>query len=516
MKNFGSLLLLGGLRGYGRTRLKSLEFKAGRLPDSRVPDYSNAFGHILGKKNSVLLDQTEAQKLLGDDVDQELTKKRARELLKEDDESRRKAIIAARKLQDGFKANIDEVENENIAALGRRAMILLFGFDLDILDWVVKVLDTFGLEKFEEGVKAVFHNDKVMGAMADVNRALHVDNLAKELSRIPVLNDFNQFVIDVAKSDLVSPFTSLAGESLKSDPADLAIRMAVFFFVIDKEFDFYKNATQKVEVGEKKFKELESEIKKMGEGRLKKFACSIIELETETNLKRIDFKVLQNIRSDPSKTIDDEFKKDLQGFDLFYKDKCGNQTKVSAFNLLNDTVQYNDAQYLEIMRFQNNDNLEKLTEIVTKNSDTLTDQLKLEHQKSRENLLLKSIEKLDLQDIRNVLSGLGGRAKQIGDSIIGDEEKQDVVNQIMKLSRGEGDAVIKKLAIQDANVDIMSAEIKAHKPKSVVKQEEKASTEVPPPSSFAGGTPSASPKLRENGGVGEGLVPKESRLTGAH
>ena len=65
-----------------------------------------------------------------------------------------------------------------------------------------------------------------------------------------------------------------------------------------------------------------------------------------------------------------------------------------------------------------------------------------------------------MQEIKNVLNGLKGGAKQIGDAIKGDEDKQDVVNKIMKLKRGEADEATIKLAGAHTNVQGRIAEIK--------------------------------------------------------
>ena len=342
--------------------------------------------------------------------------------------------------------------------MGGRALLFIVGFGiLDILEIAANVCEAFNLPNFEDGVKAVLQDDKVMGFMAKVNETLHLGDFAKELSKIPVLSDFNQFVIDVAKSEAVSPFTAIAGEALVSDPANFVLTAALLLVRFNEEVKLSIEATKKIKDGDAKLEKLGPELMKMGEERIEKSARSIIEVETKANLKRIDFKVLQNIRSNPNQQIDDKFKKDLQDFNLFYKDDHGNQAKVSAFDLLNNREgKYDDPKYLKIMHCQNKDDLEKLTEIVRENSDKLNP----DHQKSRKDLLLKSIEKLDLQEIRNVLNGLGGGAKQIGDAIKGNEDKQDVVNQIMNLKRGEADEATIKLAGADTNVKKRIAEIK--------------------------------------------------------
>ena len=391
------------------------------------------------------------------EVNRKLEEEGFQKTLKEEEESRQKEKNKALQTQNAIQANTNEVEDANLNAMGGRALLFIVGFGiLDILEIAANVCEAFNLPNFEDGVKAVLQNDKVMGFMAKVNETLHLGDFAKELSKIPVLNDFNQFVIDVAKSEAVSPFTAIAGEALVSDPANFVLTAALLLVRFNEEVKLSIEATKKIKDGDAKLEKLGPELMKMGEERIEKSARSIIEVETKANLKRIDFKVLQNIRSNPNQQIDDKFKKDLQDFNLFYKDDHGNQAKVSAFDLLNNREgKYDDPKYLKIMHCQNKDDLEKLTEIVRENSDKLNP----DHQKSRKDLLLKSIEKLDLQEIRNVLNGLGGGAKQIGDAIKGNEDKQDVVNQIMNLKRGEADEATIKLAGADTNVKKRIAEI---------------------------------------------------------
>lgn len=392
------------------------------------------------------------------DVNGKLEEEWLQKILKEEEESRQKEKNKALQTQNAIQANTNEVEDANLNAMGGRALLFIAGFGiLDILEIAGHVCEAFNLPNFEDGVKAVLQDDRVMNFMAKVNETFHLGDFAKELSKIPVLSDFNQFVIDVAKSEAVSPFTAISGEVLVSDPANFVLKAALLLVRFNEEVKLSIEATKKIKDGDAKLEKLRPELMKMGEERIEKSARSIIEVETKANLKRIDFKVLQNIRSNPNQPIDNKFQNDLQDLNLFYKDDHGNQAKVSAFDLLNNKDgKYDDPKYLKIMDCQNKHDLEKLTEKVRENSDKLNP----DHQKSREDLLLKSIEKLDLQEIKNVLNGLKGGAKQIGDAIKGDSNKRDVVNQIMNLKRGEADEAIIGLAGADTNVKARIAKIK--------------------------------------------------------
>lgn len=437
-----------------------------------------------------------ADQLLLWDVNEKLEKEGLQKILKEEEESRQKKKNKALQTQNAIQANTNEVEDANLNAMvGRFGLSVVF-FGLDILEIAANVCEAFNLQNFEDGVKAVLQNDKVMGFMAKVNETLYLGDLAKELSKIPILNDFNQFVIDIAKCEVVSPYTAIAGEALVSDSANFVFTTALLLSRFNEEVSLNLEATKKIKEGDAMLEKLGPELMKMGGARIEQSARSIIELETQANLKRIDFKVLQNIRSsNPTQQIDYKFKEDLQVFNLFYKDDHGNQAKVSAFDLLNDKSQYDDLKYLKIMRCQNKDDLEGLTKIVRENSDKLD---LISHKESRKDLLLESIKKLDLQEIKNVLSGLKGGAKEIGDAIKGDaikgdEDKQSVVNQIMKLKRGKADEAIIGLAGADTNVKARIAKIK------IEAERTKARSAPPTPDSVGTsprpsvGSPSATP-----------------------
>ena len=406
------------------------------------------------------------------EVNKKLAQKELQRVLDEDEEFRKNVNNQVLPTQYAIEKNKNEVEDANQDAMKYRLLgsLIFFGV-LDILEIAVHVCEAFGLDKFEDGVKAVLENEQVMDFMAKVNQVLGLGEVAKAFAQFPILNDLNQLVIDLAKCDLVSPFTEIAGEALGSKPAEYALNVAILLAGVNEEVRLNIEAKKKTEEGEAKLDKLEPEIKKMADEYLEHSARSIIEMETKANLKRIDFKVLQNIRNGLGKITDADFKKDLEGFNLYYNDSDGQRKEVSAYDLLTDKANYDDNKYLQIMHCQSKESLRQLTEIVRKNSDTLDGDLKSEHQKSRGDLLLKSLENLNLTAIKNVLTNLGDKAQKIGDNHInGDEEgdqvvkekKEEVVNQIMNLERQNVDKIIMAMATERTNVNIRIAKILTH------------------------------------------------------
>ena len=419
------------------------------------------------------------------EVNKKLAQEELQRVLDEDEEFRKNANNQILPTQYAIEKNKNEVEDANQDAMKYRLLgsLIFFGV-LDILEIAVHVCEAFGLDKFEDGVKAVLENEQVMDFMAKVNQVLGLGEVAKAFAQFPILNDLNQLVIDLAKCDLVSPFTEIAGEALGSKPAEYALNVAILLAGFNEEVRLNIEAKKKTEEGEAKIDKLEPEIMKMADEHLENSARSIIKTETKANLNRIDFKVLQDIRNYPDRSIDPKFKKDLEEFNLYYNDSDGKKKQVSAYNLLTDKIDYDEKKYLQIMHSQSKKSLERLTAIVRKNSDTLNGDSNLghlEHRESRRDLLLKSLENLNLTAIKNVLSNLGGEAQKIGDNYInGDEEgdqvvkekKEKVVNQIMNLERRNVDKIIIGMATERTNVNIRIAKILTHEHKVIEKQPE--------------------------------------------
>ena len=418
------------------------------------------------------------------EVNKKLAQEELKKVLDDDEEFRKKANNQILPTQYAIEKNKNEVEDANQDAMKYRILgsLVFFGV-LDILEIAVHVCEAFGLDKFEDGVKAVLENEQVMDFMAKVNQVLRLGDVGWAIAQFPIVNDLNQLVVDLAKCDLVSPFTEIAGEALGSKPAEYALNVAILLAGFNEEVRLNMEAKKKTEEGEAKLDKLEPEIMKMADEHLENSARSIIETETKANLNRIDFKVLQNIRNRQNQRIDANFKKGLEECKIQYNDSNGQIKQVSAYDLLTDKTNYDDEKYLQIMHSQSKKSLERLTAIVKKNSDTLDGDSNighLEHRESRRDLLLKSLENLNLTAIKNALSNLGDNAQNIGNLIKGDEEgvqvvkekKEDVVNQIMNLGRGDVDKIIIGMATERTNVNIRIAKILTHEHKVIEKPPE--------------------------------------------
>ena len=412
-------------------------------------------------------------------------------VLEEKKELRQKADTDISKVKNSVDAKADESESANQDAIKYRllASLILFGV-LDVIDIFGKILENFeGVGKqFEDGVKAVMRDTEVLGFLGTVNEALKIDEVFKALSQFPVLIDLNQFLIDLAKSDTVGYFAEGAGEMLNthlsdgttatSPAASFLLKGAILMATAKAEFELYIDDSKKAKESESEINKLESHIRGMLDDGIRKFATSIIPIETKQALKNIDFKVLQDIRKSDSGTPEG-LKEDLEKCKLLYNDG----KEISADTLL-DPSKYDDAEFIAIMKLQPRHQIDTLTKIVEKNSNELTGNVKENYTRSRRELLARSIGDLTNESIESSMYNMGGKAKTLSGKIPQCEDIEGVLDKIMGesgLNREEVDKVILALAVHPRNVDARIAEIKIGDRANEVKKEA--------PMDFVGGAP---------------------------
>ena len=409
-------------------------------------------------------------------------------VLEEKKELRQKADTDISKVKNSVDAKADESESANQDAILYRllASLIIFGA-LDIVDAFGKILENFkGFEiQFEDGVKALMRDTEVLGFLGTVNEALKIDEVFKALSQFPVLIDLNQFLIDLAKSDTVGYFAEGAGEMLNphlsdgttatSPAASFLLKGAILMATAKAEFELYIDDSKKAKESESEINKLESHIRGMLDDGIRKFATSIIPIETKQALKNIDFKVLQDIRKSDSETPEG-LKEDLKKCKLFDNDG----KEISADTLL-DPSKYDDAQFIAIMKLQPRHQIDTLTKIVEKNSNELLGDVKENYTRSRRELLARSIGDLTNESIESTMYNMGGKAKTLSGKIPQCEDIEGVLDEIMKLNREEVDKVIFALAVHPGNVNARIAEIKVGDRANEVKKGA--------PMDFVGGAP---------------------------
>ncbi len=391
-------------------------------------------------------------------VDEELKK-----VLEEQKELRQKADTEISKVQGNINAKADESESANQDAIKYRLLgsLIFFGV-LDVFDIIGNILDNFvDTEKYEEAVRAIIADEKVLGFLGKVNDALEIDQVAKALAQFPIFHELNQFLMDLAKSDIGETFTGVANEALFTDDghgtlvAKFALNSAILLGRIKAEAELMVNDNNNLKEGRNEVDKLGSRINEMLEKGIRKYVISSIEVETTEALRNIDFKVLQDYRNG-SIEIPVGLKADLKNCRLFDI----NKKEISADDLLYKN-KFNDEAFSAILKRQPNHKINELTGIAEKNHATFDGLAKKNYTESRSELLSKLIENIDIPSIASTLDNMGGNPLITSGAVDECKNKEGVVAEIMKLDRKDADNVIFVLAKHINNVNFRIAGIKA-------------------------------------------------------
>ncbi len=388
--------------------------------------------------------------------------------------------------QNKINANVDESKKAQENELKYRILsCLLFSGIFDILGWVGNILENFELENvkiFADGVKKVIGDDKVLGFLGDANQFLKIDEGAKILAQhTPVVNEINQLFLSTAQSDLGSCFTGIAGDMLfteldngshvASPFADFLLKSAILISRLNSEYQLMIDDQKRVEENDKQIEGLLPRIKEKGDFILKKFATSIIKIETEDALNKIDFKVLQDIRKDFAGTPS-KIKEDLKNYKLFGEDG----SEITADTLF-DKIKCDDEKFTKIMKLQPEDKIKGLIEIVKDNSKELDGDVKTTYDALREKLLELHTKNLDPDSIKLEMNKLGHNMNS-------ETDVEKIKPLICKLDRDDFDEAIRKLALHPTNVNARVAEMRA-----AGARKEGGMVKTPPPMDFVGGAP---------------------------
>lgn len=365
--------------------------------------------------------------------------------------------------QNKINANVDESTKAQENELKYRILsCLLFSGVFDILGWVGNILENFEFDNvkiFAEGVKNVIGDDKVLGYLGDANKFLNIDEVAKILAQhTPVVSEINQLFLSTAKSDLGSCFTGFAGDMLfteldngshvASPFADFLLKSAILISRLNSEYQLIIDDQKRVEENDKQIEGLLPRIKEKGDFILKQFATSIIKIETEDALNKIDFKVLQDIRKNfegsPSKIKDD-----LKNYKLFDEDG----SEIPADTLF-DNNKLSDEKFTKIMNLQPEDKIKGLIKIVKDNSKELNGDVKKTYDALREKLLELHTKNLDPDSIKLEMN-------KLGHDMNSETDVKKIKSLICELGRNDFDKAIRNLALHPANVNARVAEMRA-------------------------------------------------------
>lgn len=234
--------------------------------------------------------------------------KMTEDILKMDDDEKKIAEEKLRNQTGSLRRNADNLEKENANAIIGRILTSLIGLDvLDVLEIAFSILENFVDTSFSSGVKSLVADESITGPFAKVAHALRIDEFAGLLAKTPIIGDVNEGFTQFANSDYVSPFSSILGQTMQSEAANLMFRGLVIMRAVSQEVDLnnrYKEAHDNID----------SAIPKMNQfardsinAHIEKMAPIIIELETKDELKHLSFKAFLDDKVPLNTIFCDEF-----------------------------------------------------------------------------------------------------------------------------------------------------------------------------------------------------------------
>ncbi len=230
--------------------------------------------------------------------------KMAEEILKMDEEEKIKAEEKLRKQLDSLKYNADNLEKENANAIIVRIFTALVGLDvLDVLDIAFSILKNFVDTNFASGVKNMVADESITGPLAKMAHTFRIDEFAGLLAQTPIIGDVNEGFTQFANSDYVSPFSSIIGQTMQSEAANLIFRALVIMNAVGQEVDLnnrYKEAHDNIDSAIPKMNEFTRDSR---DNHIEKMAPKIIELNTKDELKHVYFKAFLEERDTPLNSI---------------------------------------------------------------------------------------------------------------------------------------------------------------------------------------------------------------------
>ena len=234
--------------------------------------------------------------------------KMAEEILKMDEEEKLKAEEKLRAQIGSSRSNTDNLEKENANAIIGRILTSLVGLDvLDVLDIAFSFLENFVGTNFATGVKNMVADETITGPLAKMAHTFGIDEFAGLLAQTPIIGDVNEGFTQFANSDYVSPFSSIIGQTMQSEAANLIFRALVIMNAVGQEVDLnnrYKEAHDNIDSAMPKMHQFTTD---SVNNHIEKMAPKIIELETRDELKHVCFRAFLEDSEALDKIFSDEF-----------------------------------------------------------------------------------------------------------------------------------------------------------------------------------------------------------------
>lgn len=373
--------------------------------------------------------------------------KMAEEILKVDEEEKLKAEEKLRKQMTSLKGEADDLEKENANAIIGRILTALVGFDvLDVLDIAFSILENFVDTSFSSGVKNLVADETITGPLAKMAHAFRIDEFAGLLAKFPLIGDVNEGFTQFANSDYVSPFSSIIGQTMQSEAANLLFRGLVVARAVSQEVELsgrYKETQEKIDSAIPKMDEY---IKDSINNHIEKMAPKIIELETRDELKHVCFRAFLD---DKDTSLDKIFSNEFLGKKMRDADSNDSTTSIKDYleNLKNPDA---DTDKKEAMKdFAKNPQNRAIIEIILNQVDQKYS-LNPDCNDGKENILKKITEGVELDSLKSQFLN-GDFAKSFTPEVYGGikkglEEGKDLSGAIMGLEKTQIDSAIVAIA----------------------------------------------------------------------
>ncbi len=372
--------------------------------------------------------------------------KMAEEILKMDEEEKLKAEEKLRAQIGSSRSNTDNLEKENANAIIGRILTSLVGLDvLDVLDIAFSILENFVGTNFATGVKNMVADETITGPLAKMAHTFGIDEFAGLLAQTPIIGDVNEGFTQFANSDYVSPFSSIIGQTMQSEAANLIFRALVIMNAVGQEVDLnnrYKEAHDNIDSAMPKMHQFTTD---SVNNHIEKMAPKIIELETRDELKHVCFRAFL----EDSEALDKIFSDEFLNTKMRKQDGVDSETSIKQYleNLRNPDA---DTDKKEAMKdFAKDPQNREIIEIILNQVDK-TYSLNPKYKAGKETVLRRVIAGVEPNSLKKQFLE-GGFAKSFTPEVYdgikkGLEGSKDLSGAIMGLEKTQIDSAIVAIA----------------------------------------------------------------------
>lgn len=320
------------------------------------------------------------------------------EISKIDEEERKKEDEKLKKQMTSLKNEADDLGKENANAIIGRILTSLVGLDvLDVLDIAFSILENFVDTNFASGVKNMVADESITGPLAKMAHTFRIDELAGLLAQTPIIGEVNEGFTQFANSDYVSPFSSIIGQTMQSEAANLLFRALVVVRAVSQEVELsgrYKEIQEKIDSAIPKMDEY---IKNSVDKHIEKSVPTIIGLETRDELKHACFKAFLDDKDTPLNKI---FSNEFLNTKMRKQDGVDSETSIKQYleNLRDNNASITSKRAMKefAKNPQNREIIEKILNQVDK-----TYSLNPKHKADKEAVLRKIIAGVEPDSLKN-------------------------------------------------------------------------------------------------------------------